>query len=76
MEKSTNCSGMRAGNSIYGRKANPEKGATGWQIRCVRCDFTEPWSKAVGKKFLFGRCPNCKRIRFHIIEKVPLLPPD
>ena len=50
---------------------DPKKRATGWQIRCTRCDFTEPWGKATGHKFIFGRCPQCKRIRFHAIEKVP-----
>jgi predicted nucleic-acid-binding Zn-ribbon protein len=47
------------------------------QIRCLRCEFTEPWNKAsvrlnaAGRKFIFGRCPQCKRIRFRVIEKVP-----
>ena len=55
----------------------PKKHANGWQIRCLRCDFTEPWDnpgtrlKASGRKFVFGRCPHCKRIRFRVIEKVP-----
>ncbi|HEX7577608.1 MAG TPA: hypothetical protein VF430_06185 [Verrucomicrobiae bacterium] len=54
-----------------------KKRATDWQIRCLRCDFTEPWEKsgvrpkASGRKFIFGRCPQCKRIRFRVIEKVP-----
>jgi Zn finger protein HypA/HybF involved in hydrogenase expression len=54
-----------------------KKNATGWQIRCTRCDFAEPWdkpraqTKSVRRKFIFGRCPNCKRIRFRVIEKVP-----
>ena len=48
-----------------------------WQIRCTRCDFSKPWDKPVartksaGRKFIFGRCSQCKRIRFHIIEKAP-----
>jgi hypothetical protein len=54
----------------------PKKQANGWQIRCTRCDFSEPWDKPVaktkagGRKFVFGRCPNCKRIRFRVIEPV------
>jgi len=54
-----------------------KKSANGWQIRCLRCDFAEPWDKPVtrtkssGRKYIFGRCPNCKRIRFRVIEKVP-----
>ena len=55
----------------------PKKQANTWQIRCTRCDFSEPWDKPVtraksGKpKFVFGRCPQCKRIRFRVIELVP-----
>ena len=54
-----------------------KKRATNWQIRCLRCDFIEPWDKpgarlkAAGRKFIFGRCPKCKRIRLRVIEKVP-----
>lgn len=50
--------------------------ANGWQIRCLKCDFTESWDKPVartksgGRKFIFGRCPQCKRIRFRVIEPV------
>jgi phage FluMu protein Com len=56
---------------------NPKKHEPGLQIRCLRCDFAEPWNKpsvrlnASGQKFVFGRCPQCKRIRFRVIEKVP-----
>jgi Zn finger protein HypA/HybF involved in hydrogenase expression len=56
---------------------NPKKRAPEWQIRCMRCDSTEPWDqpgvriKASGRKFVFGRCPQCKRIRLRVIEKVP-----
>ena len=56
---------------------NAKKKATGLQIRCLRCEFTEPWNKAsvrlnaAGRKFIFGRCPQCKRIRYRVIEKVP-----
>ena len=55
----------------------PKKHSNGWQIRCLRCDSIEPWDKPVGRltassrKFIFGRCPECKRIRFRVIEKVP-----
>ncbi len=55
----------------------PKNRAPGWQIRCLRCDSTEPWDKPVarlktaGRKFVFGRCPQCKRIRFRVIEKIP-----
>ena len=55
-----------------------KKHADGWQIRCTKCDFAEPWTKSVsgtkrsgGRKFIFGRCPNCKRIRFRVIEQIP-----
>jgi hypothetical protein len=54
-----------------------KKHGTGLQIRCLKCDFTEPWNKSValpkgtGRKFMFGRCPNCKRIRLRVIENVP-----
>lgn len=54
-----------------------KRNATAWQIRCTRCDFTEPWDKGndrqktAARKFVFGRCPQCKRIRFRVIEKVP-----
>ncbi len=55
----------------------PLKQTTGWQIRCLRCDFAEPWNisgarrKSGARRFVFGRCPQCKRIRFRVIEKVP-----
>jgi len=54
-----------------------KKRMTDWQIRCMRCDFTEPWEKSgvrlktSGRKFIFGRCPQCKRIRLRVVEKVP-----
>ena len=54
-----------------------KKQSNGWQIRCLRCDSIEPCGKpgghlkASGRKFIFGRCPQCKRIRFRVIEKVP-----
>jgi len=55
----------------------PKKCEPDWQIRCLRCDAIEPWDKpsarikASGRKFVFGRCPQCKRIRYRVIEKVP-----
>jgi hypothetical protein len=59
------------------KKMDPEKRAPGWQIRCLKCDFAEPWGKygvrlkAAGRTYTFGRCPQCKRIRIHVVEKVP-----
>ena len=59
------------------KKPDPERQASGWQVRCLNCDFTEPWSelgarhKAAGRTYTFSRCPQCKRIRIHVIEKVP-----
>jgi hypothetical protein len=55
--------------------------APGWQIRCIKCGFAEPWGKygvrrrAAGKEFTIGRCSKCKRIRFHVIEKVTAAKP-
>jgi hypothetical protein len=54
-----------------------KKHVAGLQIRCLKCDFAEPWSrsgalpKGSGRKFIFGRCPSCKRIRLRVLEKVP-----
>ena len=55
---------------------DPEMRAPGWQVRCTRCGFTEPWGKygirlAVWswKKYTIGRCPSCWGIGFHAIEK-------
>jgi hypothetical protein len=62
------------------KKMDPEKRAPGWQIRCLKCDFTEAFGKdgirykAVGRTYTFGRCQQCKRVRIHVIEKVP--PPE
>jgi predicted nucleic-acid-binding Zn-ribbon protein len=58
-----------------------EERAPGWQIRCIKCGFAEPWGKygirrgAIGKSFTIGRCSKCKWIRFHVIEKVPTAKP-
>jgi len=49
----------------------------GWRVRCTKCDCTEPWDKPVGRmkaggrKYIYGRCPNCKRIRLRVIEPLP-----
>ncbi|MCE9619198.1 MAG: hypothetical protein K8R92_04745 [Planctomycetes bacterium] len=59
---------------------DPEKLAPGWQIRCVRCGFTDPLGKygvrlgaaSVGK-YTLGRCKSCKRFAFFAIEKRPEL---
>lgn len=73
---------MKVGGSITGKTAGSENGLAGWQIRCVKCDFIEPWEtarvrfKAGGKKIVFGRCSRCKRVRFHVIEKIPVGPLD
>jgi hypothetical protein len=48
--------------------------APGWQIRCLKCDFTEPYGKygirmrAAGRKYTFGYCSHCRGIRFYVIE--------
>jgi hypothetical protein len=53
-----------------------EMRAPGWQIRCMKCGFTEPWGKygirrgGFGKTFTIGKCSHCRRIRFHVVEKV------
>jgi hypothetical protein len=52
-----------------------ESRAPGWQIRCLKCGFTEPWGKygirlgAVGKKYTVGFCSHCRWLRFHVVEK-------
>jgi hypothetical protein len=61
---------------------NAETRAPGWQIRCLKCGFAEPWGKygvrrwATGKSFTIGRCSQCQRIRFHVIEKNPASRPE
>jgi len=54
-----------------------KKQAPGRQIRCLKCGCVEPWGKpgarpgAAERSYTFGRCPQCKRIRFRVIEQVP-----
>jgi phage FluMu protein Com len=46
----------------------------------LKCDHTEPWKKSVvriktaGRKYIFGRCPQCKRIHIRVIEQKPQNP--
>jgi Zn finger protein HypA/HybF involved in hydrogenase expression len=80
-EKGKNGCDMSTNDSTAKRAAQKlmpaKKRAPGWQIRCLKCDFAEPWSKhGIGRKatkpmYVSGRCPQCKRIRFRVIEKVP-----
>jgi hypothetical protein len=57
------------------KKKGPEKPVSGMQLRCLKCDLVEPWDKhdvrlkATGRTYIFGRCPQCKRIRMRVIEK-------
>jgi hypothetical protein len=52
-----------------------ERRAPGWDIRCLRCGYTEPWGKygirllAAGRKWTAGRCARCHRFCCHVIEK-------
>lgn len=52
-----------------------EARAPGWQIRCLKCGFTEAWGKygirlgAAGRKYTVGFCGRCRWLRFHVIEK-------
>lgn len=54
-----------------------ETRAPGWQIRCLKCGFTEPWGKygirklAAGKSYTIGFCSHCRWLRFHVTEKRP-----
>lgn len=64
--------------SRAGEPPDPEKRAPGWQVRCTRCGFTEPWGKygvrlhaASWKKYTLGRCAQCRRLGFHAIERRP-----
>ena len=62
---------MKAKPATVRKTTHWETNAHGWQIRCLKCDFVEPWAKAGGRKYVFGRCGRCKRIRFRIIEQIP-----
>ena len=52
-----------------------EARAPGWNIRCLKCNFTEPYGKygirlgAAGKKYTVGYCSQCRGIRFYVIER-------
>ncbi len=54
---------------------NPQERAPGWDIRCLKCGFTEEWGKygirkwAVGKSYTIGWCSKCHWVRCHVIEK-------
>ncbi len=57
-------------------RARAERRAPGWVVRCKRCGYTQPWGKYgvrqmgwAWKKCTLGRCPRCKRICCHMIEK-------
>jgi hypothetical protein len=60
---------------------NAEMRAPGWQIRCLKCGFAEPWGKygirrgAAGKSYTIGFCSQCRWLRFHVIEKVATVKP-
>jgi len=69
--------GSKAKRSVKKVK-DPAARAPGMQIRCLKCEFTEPWDKhgvrlkASGRTYIFGRCPQCKRVRIRVIEKIPI----
>ena len=47
--------------------------APGWNIRCLKCGFTEEWGKygirlyATGKSYTIGWCAQCRCLRLHVI---------
>jgi hypothetical protein len=56
---------------------SPEDMAPGWQIRCAKCGFTEPYGKygvrigaTNGVRYTVGRCTHCHGFHRFIIEKV------
>jgi hypothetical protein len=61
--------------------AHWEKRAPGWHIRCRKCGFTEQWGKfgirkyASGISYKFGRCPNCHRFGWAVVERSDAPPP-
>jgi hypothetical protein len=54
---------------------DPQTRAPGWNVRCLRCGFTEDWGKygirrgAFGRSYTVGWCPRFRWIRCHVIEK-------
>jgi hypothetical protein len=52
-----------------------EARAPGWKIRCLKCDFTEPYGKygirmrAAGRKYTLGYCSQCRGLRFYVVEQ-------
>jgi DNA-directed RNA polymerase subunit RPC12/RpoP len=52
--------------------------APGWQIRCPKCGWMLPYGEigirlgaaSKGKRIL-ARCPQCRRLRWVIVERVP-----
>ncbi len=52
-----------------------EERAPGWQVRCRKCGWTEPWGKygirlaAAGRSYTIGWCARCRWIRIHVIER-------
>ena len=65
---------------MKGSQEDPEKRAPGWQIRCRKCGFTEPWGKygvrrhAAGTAYTIGWCSKCRSIRTHAIERRKVAP--
>lgn len=57
--------------------------APGWQLRCPKCNWTLPYGKigirlgaaSRGKRIL-ARCPQCRRLRWVIVERVSTSPRD
>jgi hypothetical protein len=58
--------------------ANPayEQRAPSWEIRCLKCGFTEYWGKygirlgvGLGRSWTLARCQRCGRFCCHVIEK-------
>ena len=57
------------------RSAEYERRAPGWDVRCLKCGFTEPWGKygirllAQGRNWTIGWCSRCRWVRCHVIEQ-------
>jgi len=51
-----------------------EARAPGWKIRCLKCDFTEPYGKygirkwAAGRSYTWGYCSHCRGLRIYVVE--------